>query len=76
MATCDSLLQDSDAVTVINIHNLTRNFVLYCACPPNKKSDFGHLIGGGRSFDWWRAGRLKGSKYLKIVGKLSGPPEI
>ena len=52
------LLQDGDTVTFINIHDLTRNFVLHCACPFQQDKEL-------RSFDWWRAGRVKGSKYQK-----------
>ena len=64
---CDSLLQDGDTVTFINIHDLTRNFVLHCACP------FQQEPGLRSYYDECRAGRVPGGgvKYQKTVGKLS-----
>ena len=59
---CDSLLEDRDTVTVINVHDATQNFVLHCACPFQQERDFGPLIGGG-----WA-----GSKSQKTMGKLLG----
>ena len=48
-------------VTFINIHNLTRNFVLHYTFPFQQ---------GLRSFDWWRVGRVKRSKYQKNWGQV------